>query len=249
MITVFLRFYEELNDFLPLEHQKVRFQRKLKQSPSVKDLIESCGVPHPEVDLILINGESVGFDHRISNRDDISIYPVFESFDISDVKRLQARPLRQLQFVADGNLGKLARKMRLLGLDVAFDASAAKDDLLQTMINDNRVILTTNRGLLMRKIVERGYCVRSDNPTIQTREVIRRFDLVNVISPFTRCVCCNAVLKSVNKEEVLEYLKADTRKFYDAFTQCPECRKVYWYGSHTVRIQKFVEWIRKDFSV
>jgi len=248
MITVSLRFYEELNDFLSPRRQKARFQRKLQYPTSIKDLIESCGVPHTEVDLILINGNSVDFRFLISDGDDISVYPVFESFDISGVTRLQARPLRRLRFVADANLGRLARKMRLLGFDVAFDKKATKDDIMQTMICHNRVILSIDRGLLMRKEVQRGYCVRSDDANLQTLEVMRRFDLVNYINPFTRCSSCNGLVRPVDKAEVLELLEPKTKAFYDDFTQCPQCEKVYWEGSHAERLQAFVDWIKKELE-
>ena len=249
MITVSLRFYEELNDFLPLERQKIRFQIKLNHPTSIKDLIESCGVPHPEVDLILINGESVDFGSRISDGDDISVYPVFESFDISGVTRLQERPLRRLRFIADANLGKLVRKMRLLGFDVAFDKRTTKDDIIETMINDNRVILCIDRRLLMRKQVQRGYCIRSDDSNLQTLEVIRRFDLLDFINPFTRCVYCNALVNPVDKAEVLKYLDPKTKEFYDEFTQCPQCKKIYWDGSHTERLQSFIDWVKRELKL
>lgn len=248
MNTVSLRFYEELNDFLPRAHQKTRFSRNLPHPTSVKDLIESCGVPHTEVDLILINGTSVDFGFRISDGDEISVYPVFESLDISGITRLQERPLRRLQFVADANLGKLARKMRLLGFDVAFDKRAAKDDLIQAMIGQNRVILSKDRGLLMRNEVQRGYCVRFNDANLQTLEVIRRFDLANYIDPFTRCLCCNGLVQPADKEGVLELLEPKTRAFYEDFTQCQDCKKVYWKGSHTERLGAFVDWIREELT-
>lgn len=246
MITVSLRFYEELNDFLPAARRKIRFQRELPYPPSVKDLIESCGVPHTEIDLILINGRSVGFRFRVSDGDEISVYPVFESFDISGVTRLQERPLRDLRFVADTNLGKLARKMRLLGFDAAFDKEATKDDIIQSMMRHNRVILSTDRRLLMRKEVQRGYCVRSDEANLQTLEVMRRFDLVNQINPFTRCPHCNGSVKPVDKADVLEHLETKTKAFYDDFTQCTQCKKIYWDGSHTARLRSFIDWIKGE---
>jgi uncharacterized protein with PIN domain len=246
MTTVSLRFYEELNDFLPPSRRKTRFQRKLPYPTSVKDLVESCGVPHTEVDLILVNGASVDFGFRISDGDDISVYPVFESFDISGVTRLQERPLRCLQFVADANLGRLARKMRLLGFDVAFDKEATKDDIIKAMIAHGRVILSIDRRLLMRNEVQRGYCVRSGHANMQTLEVVRRFDLANDINPFTRCLACNDSVKPVDKAVVLEIIERKTRVFYDDFTQCAQCKKVYWEGSHTERLQAFVDWIKDE---
>ena len=156
MITVFVRFYEELNDFLPHRRRKVPFEITLPQAPSIKDLAESCGVPHTEIDLILVNGRSVTFEYLVSDGDHISIYPVFEALDITNAVRLQARPLRHLLFVADSQLGKLTKKLRLLGFDVLFDGTWTKSDLVKRMIEENRVILTTDRGLLMQKIINRN---------------------------------------------------------------------------------------------
>ena len=94
MHKIYLRFYEELNDFLPEEKRKKRFIHQFIDRTSVKDLIESLGVPHTEVDLILANGKSVNFKYLINDEDDISVYPVFESFDITAVQHLRPKTLR-----------------------------------------------------------------------------------------------------------------------------------------------------------
>lgn len=117
---VYLRFYEELNDFLPEAWRKTTFAYPLGRSTSIKDLIESLGVPHPEVDLVLVNGESVDFSYRVREGDRISVYPVFESLDIGSVQRLRPIPLREPRFVVDNHLGKLTRYLRLLGFDTLY---------------------------------------------------------------------------------------------------------------------------------
>jgi uncharacterized protein with PIN domain len=150
--------------------------------------------------------------------------------------------------VADTNLGKLARKMRLLGFDVAFDKEAAKEDIIQSMLGDERVILSTDRRLLMHKEIYRGYCVRSDDANHQTLEVLRRFDLANHISPFTRCPHCNDSVEPVEKTEVLEFLEPKTTAFYDDFTRCARCKKIYWEGSHAERLKTFVGWIKEELA-
>ena len=244
MITVSLRFYEELNDFLPARRRKVSFEVALPQPTTVKDLAESCGVPHTEIDLILLNGKSVAFDQPVAHGDHISIYPVFESLDITNAVRLQARPLRHLFFVADRHLGNLSKKLRLLGFDVLFDKEWTNKDLIERMINEHRVILTTDRRLLMRKIVTRGYCVRSSHPKSQVLEVIRRFDLVDAIAPFSRCVACNGPTVSIAKEEIENLLPARTKYFCHEFTRCDWCGKIYWKGSHVESLPEFIEWIK-----
>jgi len=83
-------------------------------SGSVKDMIETLGVPHTEVDLILVNGEPEDFSYRLQSGDRISVYPVFESIDISTLVRVRPQPLRESRFVADTHLGRLVHYLRTL---------------------------------------------------------------------------------------------------------------------------------------
>lgn len=240
MITVSIRFYEELNDFIRADYRKKQIDRQLNHRTTVKDLIESFGVPHTEVDLILVNGTSVAFAFHVNDGDLISVYPVFESFDISGVTRLQERPLRNLQFIADCHLGKLAGKMRLLGLNVEFRNNIADDELVAAVVNDKKVLLSRDRRLLMRKVIDRAYLIRSQNPDEQVAEVIRRFDLTDQLRPFTRCARCNGILERVEKAAVIHLLEPKTKQYFDDFFQCQVCRQVYWQGSHFGAINSFI---------
>ena len=247
MCTVRLRFYEELNDFLRPQFRKDKnIERVLNHRTTVKDVIESCGVPHTEVDLILVNGDSKRFDYHIHNADSISVYPVFESLDISHVTRLQERPLRDLKFAADVQLGKLVKKMRILGLSVAYRNDIRDNELLEVMLNENRVLLTRDRKLLMHKIVQRGYLVRSDSPPVQIVEVVKRFDLAGQLVPFARCTECNGELQAVAKAEVLDLLEPKTKLYYDNFVQCGNCKKIYWKGTHYDKLTAWVDKIREQ---
>ena len=114
------RFYEELNEFLPHHKRKTEFVYHFHGAPSVKDAVEAIGVPHVEVDIILVNGISVSFSRKLSDGDRISVYPVFESFDVSAVTHLRARPLREPRFILDVHLGRLAKYLRLCGFDTLF---------------------------------------------------------------------------------------------------------------------------------
>ncbi len=241
MIKVFIRFYEELNDFIRADWRKRQIERQLRHRTTTKDLIESFGVPHTEVDLILVNGVSVDFAHRVADGDMISVYPVFESFDISGVTRLQERPLRDLRFIADCHLGRLAGKMRLLGLDVAFRNDIADEELAAAVVNDRRVLLSRDRRLLMRNVIDRGYLVRSQNPDEQLAEVIKRFDLSRQLQPFTRCARCNGILERVEKAAVLHLLEPKTKLYFDDFFQCQACHQVYWQGSHLAAINELIK--------
>lgn len=245
-IDITLRFYEELNDFLPPEKRKTEFIRSLPEPTSVKDLIEGCRVPHTEVDLILINGEPTGFDRLVQHGDRVSVYPVFESLDITNATRLQERPLRNPRFLVDVNLGKLARFLRMAGFDTAYKNHADDPELIQQMLQENRVLLTRDRRLLMHKVVEKGYLVRSDRPADQLEEVVHRFDLAGCVKPFTRCMHCNTPLEHVSKGEVIHRLRPLTKRYYETFSRCPGCERIYWAGSHRDRLDPKVRAILKQ---
>ncbi|MCH7974911.1 MAG: twitching motility protein PilT, partial [Bacteroidetes bacterium] len=156
---IYFRFYEELNDFLPGEKRKVPFEHIYIDRTSVKDVIESFGVPHTEIDLILVNGKSVGFDYLISVGDDISVYPVFESLDITDVQYLRPKPLRNPKFIADVHLGKLAHYLRMMGFDVLYKNDFDDDEIVNVSLTEKRAILTKDRGILKRSEVTHGYWI------------------------------------------------------------------------------------------
>lgn len=240
MPTITLRFYEELNDFLTQSRRKAPFEVTVAPHRTIKDIIESTGVPHTEVDLILANGVSVGFEYRPADSDMISVYPVFESLDISPVVRLRPSPLRHLRLIADVHLGKLTRYLRLLGFDVLYDNSLDDDDIVSVAKNEGRIVLTADRGLLKRSDVTHGYCVRSDDADQQLIEVLRRFDCASRTAPFSRCMKCNGLLEDVSKDEILEQLEPKTRKYYEKFRRCTGCGKIYWKGTHFERLHSLV---------
>jgi len=236
-----IRFYEELNDFLAPEQVKKDLPYHFYNSPSVKDLIESFGVPHTEVDLILINGQPAGFAKRIEDQDRISVFPRFESLDISSVSVLQGRPLRDIRFILDVHLGKLARYLRLCGFDTLYDNSYEDHVIVSVSASENRIILTRDIGILKYSSVQHGYWLRSDQPGQQFREVIRRFDLKEQIDLFTRCMACNGIIQPVEKRQVADELPEGTRRYYHEFYQCRQCGKIYWKGSHYYDMIKRIE--------
>src|SRR5215207_6869794 len=174
MIRVAVRFYAELNDFLPARRRQVWIEHALDESHSVKHVVETLGVPHPEIDLILVNGESVDFTYRVQDGDRISVYPVFESFDISPLVRVRPRPLRETRFVLDVHLGTLAGYLRMLGFDTLYRNDADDPELAETSQRESRILLTRDRGLLMRSTVSHGYLLRETDPQKQLAEVVRR---------------------------------------------------------------------------
>jgi uncharacterized protein with PIN domain len=240
------RFYADLNDFLPTARKGRDVAVSFAPGATVKDLIESVGVPHAEVDLVLANGESVGFDYRVADRGHVSVYPVFVGLDISPVTRLRPTPLGRTSFVLDTHLGRLTRYLRLLGCDSRYGSDLDDDDLVRISVHEGRILLTRDVGLLKRRVITHGYFVRANRPGDQLTEVLRRFDLSRVIRPFRRCMVCNGVLRSVTKDDVAEALLPGTRRDFDEFWTCPECHRVYWKGSHYERLAALVEDVRGD---
>ncbi|MGQ9843184.1 MAG: Mut7-C RNAse domain-containing protein [Spirochaetota bacterium] len=246
--TVTIRFYEELNDFLPNEKRKVAFAITWKGKRSVKDLIESLGVPHVEVDLIVVNGVSVGFDYIVHNDDYISVYPVFERFNIQNISHLRPKVLRNPAFVCDVHLRKLVKYLRLFGFDVLYDTTWDDKDLAYIAAHQKRILLTRDRQLLMRKIVDRGLIVRNTNPQKQIVEIFDRLDLWDMINPFSRCIMCNgAVIKLHDNTE--EFQKDKKRiptgvlSWCKVYYKCSQCGRIYWQGSHYENLTKKIETI------
>lgn len=244
--SVMLRFYEELNDFLPAEKRKIRFEHFFWGTPSVKDLIESLGVPHTEIDLILVNSKSVGFDYTVKSADDISVYPLFESIDISKVQHLRPEPLRRKKFICDVHLGKLSKLLRFCGFDTLYRKDYTDSEIIGISLDDRRTILTRDTGILKHKNVTHGYYVRSRIPEIQLRETIKRFDLVDKLNPFSRCSLCNGMLIKIDNEKVMNKIPPKVKEFANEFSYCPKCDKVYWKGSHYQKLRKMIEQIRYD---
>ena len=216
--------------------------RELKERSSIKDIIESCGVPHPEVNLILSGKDPLNFSEVMHTNSLIDVYPVEFTPVANRANGLQKRTVRT--FVADGHLGKLTRNLRLLGFDVDYRTTADDRYLLESMQRENRALLTRDRRLLMHRVVQTGYYPRSQQAIEQTLEVIRRFDLFPSIAPFTRCLQCNAPLREASKTAVLDQLEPLTRIYYEDFSRCTGCGQVYWRGSHFDKLLRRVEELR-----
>jgi uncharacterized protein len=234
------RFYEELNDFLPEGRRKRDFDIAIDRARSVKDAIESVGVPHTEVDLILVDGVSVDFTHVLRGGERVAVYPTFERLDIAPLLRLRPRPLRDPRFVADVHLGKLARHLRMAGFDTLWENAWDDDEIVAIAGGERRTILTRDKAMLRRREVERGYFVRATASEAQFGEVLRTLQLENLVRPFTRCRECNALLEDVAKSEVIDRLPEKVRGHYEEFRRCPGCERVYWQGTHYERMRRLL---------
>lgn len=239
-MQVTFRFYEELNDFLDKNYRKGQFSAECKSHTSVKDAIESLGVPHTEVDLILANSKSVNFNYRLQPNDFISVYPVFENLNISNITHLRPKPLRQTKFVLDVHLGKLAKYLRLLGFDTLYCNTYTDSEIISISINEKRIILTRDLGILKNSLVTHGYWLRSQDSRMQLNEIMNRFDLKRGVKFFTRCTKCNGEISIIEKSIIESQLQPKTKEFFNEFYQCEGCKKIYWEGSHYKNMVRFI---------
>lgn len=234
----FFRFYAELNDFLPPIQRGLTTEYRFCGHPGIKDPIEAQGVPHTEVELILVNGKSRGFDYQLHSGDRVAVYPVFESLDVTPLVKLRKEPLRQTSFVLDVHLGKLARLLRLLGFDTLYRNDYDDPEIIAISLAEHRIILTRDRRLLFDKRITHGYFIRSDNPLEQARDVLRRFQLESVVRPFHRCLLCNGTIEPVARESVKHRVQPKTARYYREFHHCRQCDRVYWRGPHVRHLEE-----------
>lgn len=240
MSEVTFRFYGDLSDFLPERWRGQSFAHVYTGPQSVKHLIESIGVPHPEVDLILANGTPVGFNLQPSDGERMAVYPAFHELRLDGLPALRPPLPDPIAFLADNHLGRLARALRLLGFDTTYGGDMPDDILAERAHDENRVLLTRDRGLLKRSLVVFGYCLRSTDSREQLFAVLRRYRLFDRVEPWTRCLRCNRRLRPVEKAAVLHLLEPKTKLYYDTFRQCDACGQVYWEGSHVGELGRLV---------
>jgi uncharacterized protein len=235
------RFYAELNDFLPRSLRGSAVGYGFNGTPLVKDAIEAIGVPHPEIDLVLVDGVSVDFGRRLAGGERVAVYPVFERFDIAPVTHLRARPLRRTRFVLDVHLGKLARLLRLLGFDTRYRNDYDDAEIIAISLAEKRVILTRDKGILKHGTVTHGYWVCETDPRRQLDETVRAFDLFRDIRSFSRCLACNGELREVDKDATADRIPRRVRDGFEVFAQCCACQRIYWPGSHYEKLRRLID--------
>ncbi len=179
-----------------------------------------------------MNGESVSFRYLLKGGERISVYPVFESFDIGGLNRLRPEPLRETKFILDVHLGTLARYLRMAGFDTVYRNDLDDPEIAAISQEETRIVLTRDIGILKRNEVRRGYWVRNTDPDKQFREIVERFHLNTKLNPFKRCIRCNGVIRKVPKQDILHLLPNETKKNYTDFSRCRKCGNIYWKGSH-----------------
>ena len=243
MATVTVRFHGSLNDFLPRSGRGRPITREFESSPAVKDTLQALGVPHPEVDLIVANDRPVGFGYRLRPDDRIEVYGLDRPIELAGLGGLIPAPPEPPRFILDGHLGRLARYLRMLGFDYRYDRGADDTELARVSAEEDRILLTRDRGLLKRSIVHFGYLVRDDDPRHQLAGVVARYRLAGAAAPFTRCVRCNGAIRPVDRSEVVERLAGEPRtlRYFDTFGRCVDCDSIYWPGSHYDRMSLLVQ--------
>lgn len=231
MSRAWFEFSEELHFFLPRERRGRPISLDFRGRQSLKHLIESLGVPHTEVGRILVNGQEASLDRLARDGEHVTVRAAEHGLLVAP------------RFLLDNHLGRLTAYLRMLGFDCLYRNDYSDEQLAETLQHEERVLLTRDRRLLMRKVVKHGYCLRSLEPREQLAEVVRRFDLAAHITPFRRCLRCNHPLAPVSKEAVLHRLEPLTRRYFDEFHICPACGQIYWKGSHYERMMGIVRQI------
>ncbi|QCP51872.1 twitching motility protein PilT [Trinickia violacea] len=240
-VTATFRFYEELNDFIARPLRRRSFSCVCPPAATAKHMIEALGVPHTEVELILVNGESVGFERILEDGDRVAVYPKFEALDIRPLLRVRAEPLRMIRFVADAHLGGLAQLLRLAGFDTLYDNHYADAAIEALAAAEQRIVLTRDRELLKRRTITHGCYVRALKPEAQLREIFGRLDLAGSARPFRLCLTCNAPLRRIEKEEVADRAPQGVLERHTQFVTCDVCRRVFWEGSHWRRMRALMD--------
>ena len=240
-VTATFRFYEELNDFLARPLRARAFSCACAHAATTKHMIEALGVPHTEVELIIVNGESVGFDHILEEGDRVAVYPKFEALDISPLLRVRERPLRTVRFVADAHLGGLAQLLRLAGFDTLYDNHFADAEIEALATEQARIVLTRDRELLKRRTITHGCYVRALKPQLQLREIIDRLDLGHSVRAFRLCLSCNAPLRRIDKAQAIGRAPEGVLERHSQFVTCDVCKRVFWEGSHWRRMRTLID--------
>ncbi|WP_454762644.1 Mut7-C RNAse domain-containing protein [Cupriavidus campinensis] len=245
-VTATFRFYEELNDFLAPSRRRRDTVAPCARAATVKHMIEALGVPHTEVELILVNGESVPFDRILQDGDRVAVYPTFESLDVSPLLCVREHPLRVTRFIADAHLGGLAHLLRMTGFDTLYDNHFEDGEIARIAAGEGRIVLTRDRELLKRRGITHGCYVRAIKSSLQVREVFSRLDLARGARPFSLCLDCNVPLHRIGRADADGRVPEGVLARHAHFVSCPHCRRVFWEGSHWRKMRALVDELLVD---
>jgi uncharacterized protein len=237
MSTATFHFSGSLNDFLPRQQRGQVITHTFDWRASIKDMIESLGVPHPEIESLIVNGLAVSFEYAVQPGDVIHAYPVGDAPALPDCVPLRLPVEMPPRFILDQHLGRLAAYLRMLGFDTRYRNDYHDEELAQVSHDERRVLLTRDVGLLKRSLVVYGYFVRATHREQQVMEIADRYTLRPHIRPFRHCLTCNGLLDGVEKAAVIDQLPAETARYYDEFYRCGSCGQLYWKGPHYQQMQ------------
>jgi uncharacterized protein with PIN domain len=244
MTAVTFTFHSNLKNLLKKEAGlRTSFQHHFERRASIKDVVESLGVPHPLIGRLTVNGCEVNFQYILHDKDTVQVRPLTPRVNPLVPDILRPIPLPALAFVVDVNAGRLAPLLRMLGYDTLYQNNARNGELAEIASSQNRILLTRDITILKRKVVMHGYLLQDQDPIRQAIEVVRLYDLSNSVKPMSRCMPCNGLLEPVSKEAILDRLEPLTRKYYHTFQQCRNCGRIYWPGSHHGKIMNCIEHI------
>jgi uncharacterized protein len=229
MSAAYFRFFGRLGDFLPRGQRDQIIAVDFQERQSIKHLAESLGVPHPEIGQVLVNGQEGTLGTITQDGDRVDLHPIPNGHPVEP------------RFVLDNHLGRLTAYLRMLGFDCLYRNDYNDEELAETSQTEERILLSRDRRLLMRKSVTYGYCLRSLDSLEQLTEIIQRFDLIKRVIPFHRCLRCNHLLAPVAKEAILDRLEPLTKLYFDEFQICPACKQIYWKGSHYEKMRGLIE--------
>ena len=218
-------FHGGLNAFLVRERRGVAFTIDCARAATLKHAIEALGVPHTEIAQITVNGEPAALSRIVREDDVVEVFPM-------ERDRSPAIPL----FFADAHLGGLARLLRMLGFDTAFAPALHDREILRVVSDERRVLLSRDRELLKCRDVLQGCYVRALKPQAQLQEVAARYALERHMRPFTRCLSCNLPLRAIDRDAAAGRIPERIARLYDTFVRCPACDRIYWQGSHWLRM-------------
>jgi len=243
--TAFFRFHGALNDFLRPAQKATAITYSFKDLPAIKDAIEAIGVPHVEVDVILVNNKPVDLVYPLQAASVVQVYPFSNDYHWPPGYTLINHDRIEKKFVADVHLGSLARTLRMLGFDTRYQNDYNDTTIVDLAREEQRIVLTRDIGLLKHKVIRHGYWLRSQRVEAQVAEVVRYYRLEGQFQPFERCLACNGAIVPVEKEKIWNQLPPQTILYYNAFFQCLSCSRVYWKGSHYQRMLQLLERIRR----
>jgi len=207
-------------------------QHTIFRHASLKDVVESLGIPHTEIGRLTVDDREVGFGHPVADGERIGVAAVTAPFEVTHPTRLRPVPLPEVRFIVDLNVARLARLLRLAGFDAAHDPDWHDAELARRSADEGRILLTRDRALLRYACIDFGHLVRANTPREQLAEVLAFFGLQCDCRLLSRCMRCNGLLESVSKERVLARLEPLTRRYYENFYLCRRCGQIYWEGSH-----------------